>query len=186
MVAEAKPKLFSVEDYHRMGEAGILAEDDRLELVDGEVVEMSPIGGQHMNCVNLLNRFLSRHCGDDVVVSVQNPIRLGDRSEPQPDIALIRWGAKANRLTVPGPSQVLLVIEVSDTTLPYDRDVKLPLYAGAGIPEAWIFDLQGGAIVRHTEPVGDAFCLAGRAGKGQQLQSIILPGLTLCVDDYFS
>ncbi len=129
---------FTVEEYRKMGEAGIFSEDDRVELIDGEVVEMAPIGGRHVESVIRLNRLLScwaldtREAG--LFVSVQNPLALSGYGEPQPDLILVR--RREGRSGVPVPEEVLLVVEVADTSLVYDRDRKLPLYAEAGIPEA--------------------------------------------------
>jgi Uma2 family endonuclease len=130
---EVKRRRFTVHDYHRMGEAGILHEDDRVELIEGEIVEMAAIGTRHFSCVNRLNRLLVMSVGDEAVISVQNPVRLNEHTELQPDLAVIR--ARDYRESLPEPDDVLLLIEVSDTTLAYDRGVKLPLYAKAGITE---------------------------------------------------
>src|SRR5215204_7706797 len=135
-----------------MGEAGILHEDDRVELIEGEIVEMAAIGTRHFSCVNRLTRMLVMGVGDAAVVSVQNPVRLNEHTEPQPDITVIR--PRDYTESLPLPEDVLLLIEVSDTTLVYDRKVKLPLYARAGIREVWIVDLAGEVIERHTGPSG--------------------------------
>ena len=133
---------FTVHDYHRMGEAGILHEDDRVELIEGELVEMAAIGTRHFSCVNGLTRMLVRGVGDEAIVSVQNPVRLDEHSEPQPDLTVLRM--RDYRESLPVPEDVLLLIEVSDPTLAYDRGVKLPLYARSGIREVWIVDLGRG------------------------------------------
>ena len=135
---------FTVEEYHRMGEAGIFSEDDRVELIGGAVVEMAPIGSRHMQSVARLNRVLSRwtfESPDDAAlfVSVQNPLVLFGKEEPQPDLVLLRRSAE--RSDAFSSDEALLVVEVADTSLRYDRETKLPLYAAAGIPEAWIVDL---------------------------------------------
>jgi len=178
---EVKRWRFTVHDYHLMGEAGILHEDDRVELIEGEVVDMTPIGGRHASCVRELNRLLGKTVGDEMRVDVQNPIRLGEHSEPQPDLAVIRAHKYAELL--PGPEDVLLLIEVSDTTLAYDRNVKLPLYARAGIREVWIVDLPGETVERHTDASGDGYRSIKRARRGETLESVALPGLALAVDD---
>ena len=134
-----------------MGEAGILREGERVELIEGEIVKMNPLGGRHIRCVNELNWLLGQHIRDERIrVSVQNPVRLNGGLEPQPDLAVLRAGDYAD--SPPGPEDVLLVIEVSDTTLGYDRNVKLPLYARAGIGEAWIVDLPNNVVERHNDP----------------------------------
>ena len=172
---------FTVHDYHRMGEAGILREDDRGELLEGEVVEMTAIGIRYFSCVNRLNRLLVMNVGDEAIVSVQNPVRLNEYNEPQPDLTVIR--PRDYRESLPLPDDVLLLIEVSDTTLAYDRGVKLPLYARAGIREVWIVDLPGETIGRHTDPSGDRYRRADRLRRGQMLESTALPGLAPSVDE---
>ena len=174
-------RRFTVHDYHRMGEAGILHEDDRVELIEGEIVEMAAIGTRHFTCVNGLNRLLVRNVGDEAIVSVQNPVRLDQHTEPQPDLAVIR--PRDYRLSLPGPEDVLLLIEVSDTTLAYDRNVKLPLYARAGIQEVWIVDLAGEVIERHNDPSPDGYRSLQRAGRGESIESSALPDLSLTTDD---
>lgn len=173
-------RRFTVDDYHRMAEAGLFSEDDRVELIDGEVVEMTPIGARHAMCVAELTWLLSKALDDRLRVSVQNPIRLGEYGEPQPDLAVLR--ARDYGDTLPGPEDVLLVVEVADTSLAYDREVKLPMYAGAGISEAWIVDLSGESIERHTEPSEKGYKLIARAGRGEQLGSTGLSDLALHAD----
>lgn len=178
---EVKRRLFTVEEYHRMGEAGILHEDDRVELIGGEILEMDAIGSRHFTCVNGLTRLLVRVVGDEAIVSVQNPVRLDGHGEPQPDLAVLKDRDYTDSL--PGPEDVLFVIEVSDTTLRYDRDFKLPLYARAGVLEVWIMNLQGEEIERHVGPSGDGYRHTDRARRGEELASKALPGLTLRADD---
>ena len=172
---------FTVHDYHRMGEAGILHEDDRVELIEGELVEITAIGTRHFSCVNRLNRLLVMHVGDEAVVSVQNPVRLNDYTEPQPDVAVIM--TRDYRESLPMPEDVVLLVEVSDTTLAYDRGIKLPLYARAGIGEIWIVNLPGETIERYTAPSADGYRHADQKDLGQTLESISLPGLTPSVDE---
>jgi Uma2 family endonuclease len=174
-------RRFTVHDYHRMGEAGILHEDDRVELIEGEIVEMAAIGTRHFACVNGLTRLLVRSVGDEAIVSVQNPVRLNERTEPQPDLTVIR--PRDYRLSLPGPEDVLLLIEVSDTTLTYDRGVKLPLYARAGIREVWIVDLSGEVIERHTDPSGYSYRHTERVPRGEWIESSTLPDLALTAED---
>ena len=166
-----------------MGEAGILREEERVELIEGEIVEMNPIGSLHAACVRALTRLLGRNLGDDLLLDVQNPVRLNAGVEPQPDLAVIR--ARDYRESLPGSEDALLVIEVSDTTLGYDRDVKLSLYAKAGIREAWIVDLSNEAIERHNDPSDDGYRRMERAGRRRSLTSEALPNLTLQTDTVF-
>src|SRR5215213_9412762 len=134
-------RSFTVAEYERMGQFGIFSEDDRVELVRGEIIEMSPIGERHAASVNVLDEIVRERLKRTVTVSVQNPIQLDDYSEPQPDIAVLKRRDDFYRHAHPRPEDVLVVIEVSDSTLDLDRTVKLPLYAAAGIPEAWVVNL---------------------------------------------
>ncbi len=133
---------FTVEDYHKMAEVDILGEDDRVELIDGEIIEMAPIGRLHAVCVVRLTDLFGETLRRRAIVWAQNPIGLGERSEPQPDLALLRWRPNFYADADPRPEDVLLIIEVADTSLAYDRDIKVPLYARAGIPEVWLVDLN--------------------------------------------
>lgn len=160
-----------------MGEAGILRDDERVELIHGEVVEMNPIGSRHAACVNELNWLVSSQLGSEFRVGVQNPVRLDGGLEPQPDLAVVR--ARDYRGSLPGPEDVLLLIEVADTSLAYDRGVKLTTYAEAGIREVWIVDLTGGTVERHTNPAGDSYRLTARVGRKESLRSDVLPELVL-------
>ena len=177
---EVVRRRFTVHDYHRMGEAGILHEDDRVELIEGEIVEMAAIGTRHFTCVNGLTRLLVRSVGDAAIVSVQNPVRLDEHTEPQPDLTVLR--VRDYRESLPMPEDVLLLIEVSDTTLSYDRGMKLPLYARAGIREVWIVDLPGEVIECHTDPSGDVYRSLERARRGEKIESVALPELAFRVD----
>ncbi|MDQ3238694.1 MAG: Uma2 family endonuclease [Actinomycetota bacterium] len=177
---EVTRRHFDVHEYHRMAEVGILHEDDRVELIEGEIVEMAAIGTRHFTCVNGLNKLLVISVGDEAIVSVQNPVRLDENNEPQPDLAVIR--ARDYRVSLPGPEDVRLLIEVSDTILAYARNVKLPLYAQAGIPEVWIVDLTGEIIERHTEPSGSDYRHTEKVRRGETFQSAALSGLTLRAD----
>jgi Uma2 family endonuclease len=170
---------FTIADYELMGQAGILNEDDRVELIDGEIIIMSPIGPRHALCVAFLTRQLAKQTPDDTLIFVQSPVHLPDHSEPQPDLALVR-GLSGQSL--PTPANVVLLIEVSDSTLAYDRDVKFPLYAAAGIPEAWLVDLAAGRIERHTEPGATGYRAIIRAERGDTIASTTFPTLAIAVD----
>ena len=172
---------FTVDEFERMIEAGVLAEDARVELIRGEIVEMSPIGGRHIACVARSTSLLARQTGPDVWVSVQSAIRLPEDGEPQPDIVLLRSTYRAP--TPPSPVDIVLVIEVADSSLHHDRNAKLPLYAEAGIPEAWIFDLLHDQIERHTEPHEGRYRQVAVAGRGQALSSAVAPTVTFEVDE---
>jgi Uma2 family endonuclease len=146
--------LISVDAFHRMGEAGILGRADRVELIDGEIIDMSPIGALHAAIVDLVSRHFSRHAGESVFIRCQNPLRLGDISEPAPDIAILRPRADFYTTAHPGPADVLLVIEVADTSLAYDLGTKVPLYARHGIPEVWVIDAATRRTSVFRQPAG--------------------------------
>ncbi len=181
MTTEPAHRRFTVNEYHRMAETGILPEDERVELIDGEIIEMAPIGGRHVVCVSRLNRLLVQHMGDDATVNIQSPIQLGEDEEPEPDVAVVRARNYGDEL--PTSSDVLLLIEVADTSLAFDRGTKLPLYARSGIPEAWLVDLRAQAIERHTNPSRDGYGVALRAGLGEKIESTVVPGLVISADD---
>lgn len=148
-----RPHLLTVHDYYRMAEVGLLSPDDRVELIEGEIIEMPPIGDRHADVVRVLTKRLIRAIGDAAEVSAQLPVRLSLRSEPQPDFAIIK--AKQGRSRKhPVPSDVVLLIEVSDSTLRYDLGKRASLYAAHGIPEYWVFDLQHDRVWRHHKPRG--------------------------------
>jgi Uma2 family endonuclease len=172
---------FTVDEYERMGEAGILTEDSRVELICGDIVAMSPIGARHASCVTRLIQLLVRRALKDILVTAQNPVRLSGDSEPQPDLMLMRDGDYDEIL--PGPSDVFVVIEVSDSTRDFDRDTKLPIYAAAGIPEAWIVDLVADRIERYTMAGPDGYQMMLRSLRGGAVESIVIPSLKIPVDD---
>ncbi len=175
-------RRFTVDEYHRMAEAGILSEDDRVELIDGEIVEMVPIGSRHAACVDRLNRIFSELLERRAIVRVQNPIRLGRHSEPQPDIALLRPRADFYASAHPGPADVLLVVEVADTSSDIDREVKLSLYARAGVLEAWLVDLSKEIIEVHRNPSPDKYGSIQQVTRLQTLSPQAFPDAGLPVD----
>ncbi len=182
MSVQLQRRWFSVDDYYRMLEAGILTEDDRVELIEGEVIRMSPIGKFHASCVNRLNAMLGRLVGRSAIVSVQNPVRLNDFSEPQPDIALLKPRDDFYSSAHPTADDVLLIIEVADTTAQYDRMVKIPLYALSGIPEVWLVDLGRDLIEVYARPSGGRYQEFREAKRGETLTLSSLPKLHIGVE----
>jgi Uma2 family endonuclease len=174
---------FTVEEYYRMAEAGILGEDDRVELLDGEIVQMSPIGSRHAACVARLNRKFTRALGERAIVQVQNPLRLSQRSEPQPDLCLLRPRPDYYAGAHPGPGDALLVVEVADTSLEFDRDVKLPLYARAGVPEVWLVDLEGEQVHVFCEPARGSYLSVCELVAGDELVPRALPEFRVPVQE---
>jgi Uma2 family endonuclease len=182
-VAAARHR-FTTQEYRRMALAGILSEDSPVELIDGEIVEMSPVGSQHVALVNRLDDLLhERLPRTSFIVQVQSPVILDDHYEPEPDIAVLRYRADYYAQALAGPADVLLLVEVADSSLPFDLDVKLPIYACAGIPEVWIVDLDGGRIERYSSPTADGYGQNASAGHGATLASATLPTLMIQVDE---
>jgi Uma2 family endonuclease len=176
-------RRFTVEDYYRMADAGILTEDDRVELLDGEVVDTTPIGSRHAACVGRLNRLLTGALGDRAIVRVQNPIRLDRRSEPQPDLAVLRCRDDFYAAGHPEPADVFLVIEVAETSVDTDRAVKVPLYARAGVPAVWLVILPQSRVVSYRTPAGDHYGHTGEFARGQRIHVEEWPDVSLAVDD---
>ena len=174
---------FSVEDYHRMAQAGILGEDDRVELIDGEIVDMAPIGPRHAASVDRLVRLLWRGLEDRAIVRVQSPVRLGEHSEPQPDVALLRPRADYYASAHPTAAEVLLVVEVAETSADYDRQVKVPLYARHGVGEVWLVDLERGQVEVYRRPGGGGYGEVVVLGRGERVSPGAFPELSLAVDD---
>ena len=173
---------FTVDAYQRLAELGVLREDDRVELIDGQVVEMSPIGGPHASCVRRLNHLFGRHRLEGAMIDVQNPVVLDDHSAPQPDLALLKLRPDGYP-EHPRATDTLLIIEVADTSLAYDRDVKMALYARAGIPEAWLVDLPADRIDVYRDPVGGQYATVRSVSRGAVLTALHFPDVTLGVDE---
>jgi Uma2 family endonuclease len=174
-------RLFTVAEFHRMAEVGIFSEDDRVELLDGEIVEMTPIGSRHAAIVNRLNRLLSRRLGERAVVSIQNPIRVGEHSEPQPDVVLLKPRADFYAAAHPGPEDVLLLVEVAESSAEVDRAVKLPLYAAAGVAEVWLVDLAGERVEVYREPAAGGYQQTLTLARGDVVSPQAFPDLRLGV-----
>ena len=176
-----KQRLFTAEEYHALAEAGILTENDRVELIDGQIITMSPIGNGHLHCVNRLTRlFATRLYQDDppdAVVSVQNPVRLNDYREPEPDVVLLRPGMDQGR--VPIASDVLLLVEVADVTLAFDREVKLPRYAAAGVSEVWIVALEEDQVDVYRQPGPEGYATRVVLERGEEATIEALPDVGL-------
>lgn len=181
MPATVTTRRFTVDEYHRMAEAGVFHPFERVELIEGEIVQMAAIRSRHAECVDRLNRLLVRGIGDDATVRVQNPIRLNDRSEPEPDIAVVRRRPEGYADRHPRREEVRLVVEVSDATLALDREVKLPLYAAAGIPECWIVDLVADRIDVHRSPERGAYARTEARRRGEAIPFPSLADLRLRV-----
>jgi Uma2 family endonuclease len=172
-------RRFTAAEYHRMAEAGILRYKERVELIEGEIVDMTPIGRRHMACVDRLNRFFVQGVGDEAIVRVQGSLRLHEHSEPQPDLVILRPRADFYAADDAGPADTLLIVEVADTSEHYDRQVKVPLYARAGIPEVWLVDLTAARISTYRRPDATGYAQAIVASGTDELSPLALPELAL-------
>lgn len=173
----------NMDDYYRMADAGILGEEDRIELIDGELIDMAPIGQGHIATVNSLNRALVMACGEKAIVSVQNSVGLDRLNVPQPDFAVFRpradFYATGER---PGPSDILLLVEVANSSPRYDRTVKLPLYARAGIAELWIVDLNRRLLDASRRPSGSEYAETATHRPGEHLTLAAAPDISVRLD----
>lgn len=165
-----------------MVQAGILREDDRVELLEGEILEMAPIGSRHAACVARLTALFARAQARGIVW-VHNPIHLSERSEPQPDLALLRPRPDFYAQAHPGPGDIFIVVEVAETSVEVDRDVKVPLYARAGIPEVWLVDLAGGCVQVFQEPTAQGYQEVRLVRRGDSLAPRGFPDLDLTAHD---
>ena len=178
-----QPRKFTVAEYYRMGDVGILKPDERVELIEGELIVMPPIGPGHAWSVALSIPLFSRLAGDRFILQIQNPVQLDDGSEPQPDIMLVRPRAEGYGAAHPTPADVLLVIEVADSSLEYDRQVKAYLYGRSGVPETWVKNLPEDCIERFTEPGPDGYAQHTVHRRGETLTPASLPDVELAVSD---
>ena len=166
----------TADEYQRLGDAGVLAPEARVELIDGEVIDMAPIGSRHWSVVNRLHRLLQRAVGDTALVSSQSSMRLGSHSEPQPDLALFEPRADFYLGGLPTAAQTLLIVEVADSTARYDREIKLPLYARHGIGELWIVDLEAALFRVYRQPEGERYREASETPSPGLVDIAALPG----------
>jgi Uma2 family endonuclease len=179
-----KRRKLDVAEYLRMGEVGILRDDEPIELIEGQMVEMAPISAPHAAANNVLNRSFVLGVKRRGVVSPRNPVQLDCHNDPRPDLALLRPRDDDYFGHRPRPDDVLLIVEIADASLRYDREVKLPLYARHKVPEVWIVDLPGRLVEVHREPeAGDRYASVTRVGPGEWLEPALLPGVVLAASD---
>ena len=176
-------RKISVEEYHLMGQVGILTKGDRVELIEGEIVAMAPIGTDHLGASNWLARALFKAVGDNGVVSTAHPVRLDNLNEPQSDFAFLRFRADLYRGLMPRSGDVLLAIEIAVSSLRFDRSVKAALYAQHGIPEYWIADLAGRTVEVYREPSADGYRSVTYAKDGETLRPAALPDVAIAVSE---
>ena len=175
-------RRFTVVEYYAMADAGILSGNDRVELLDGDLITMPPIGNWHGGSVKLLANTFPPILQGRAVMAVQDPVRLDEHSEPQPDIMLLQWRDDFYRNGHPSPDDVLLLIEVADSSIEFDRTVKLAAYARAGIPEVWIVARAERRIEAYTEPAGDEYATVRYFGPGETVAPQAFSDITLAVD----
>ena len=183
MSVELQKRPFSVDEYYQMAESGILTESDRVELIEGEIVQMTPIGSRHGACVKKLIKVFTNMIGGEEILSVQDAVRLDEFSEPEPDIALLKERDDFYAESHPGPGDVLLIVEVADASVRYDREVKVPLYAKAGIPEVWLVNLPDKSIETYRKPVESGYAETSILRKGQVLSPTAFSELEIRVEE---
>lgn len=176
-------RLFTVSEYYAMANAGVLADGERVELIDGEIMAMSPIGDEHSASVGVAAHLLVPATSGRANVRIQDHLRLDERNQPEPDIALVKWRGDFYRRRAPGAGDVLLLIEVSDSSLSYDRNVKLPLYARFLIPEVWLANIRARVVEAHSEPMGGKYATARVYRPGETISPAALPDIALPVSE---
>jgi Uma2 family endonuclease len=174
-------RRFTVADYYQMAEAGVFRPGERVELIEGEIVEMTPIGRRHAAVVDRSANGFSRRLGERTIVRVQGPVRLDDGTEPQPDIALLRPKSDYYDSGIPTAADVFLVVEVADSSVEYDRRVKTPLYARAGVPEVWLALIEADHVEVHREPGPTGYRVVRSVRRGESLSPGAFPELVLDV-----
>ncbi|HEY0606670.1 MAG TPA: Uma2 family endonuclease [Herpetosiphonaceae bacterium] len=185
MATAIEQRIFSVADYHRMAEVGILTEADRVELIEGRLIVISPVGSCHAACIKRLNAALSRQTSGHALGSIQDPLQLDDYSEPEPDVALLRPRDDFYATSHPTAEDVLLLIEVADTSEGYDHEEKVPLYARSNIPEVWFVSLAKKRVEVYTEPVAEIYRQVRYVLAGETLTVQQIPNVQLAADDLF-
>lgn len=177
---------FSVADYNRMGEVGILTEDDRVELLDGEIRTMSPVDAKHAAMVKRLSNLINQLIGAKYIIGVQDPIQLHDFSEPLPDISVLRWRDDFYEASHPTPKDVLLVVEVANTSEKYDRNEKLPRYAAASIPEVWLLNTSKQTLWQYSQPIDGDYHQQIEHKRGAILRCQSVPGMEIELNSLFT
>jgi Uma2 family endonuclease len=169
--------LLTVDDYHAMVEAGILREDDRVELIDGQIIDKMPLGPEHIRIVNVLNKLAVVRASDVVEVSIQNSVRLGLYDEPEPDVVLLKPNRDMTR--VPHAEDVLLLVEVADSSVEFDKRIKLPRYAAVGIPEVWIVNIPEKRLECYRNPSLSGYKISRYLSETDEADAQMVPALGL-------
>ena len=183
MRMESARKLFTTDDVLKMAEAGLFGPEERIELIDGEILAMSPVGVRHVHCVNRANAFFGEAFGRAAMVSIQNPVHLNIHNMPQPDVVVFKPRTDFYASGNPTPADVLFLVEVSDSTLRRDRNIKLPRFAASGIPEVWIEDLKHDLILVYRDPEGSQYRTQLTLRRGDSISPLAFPNSTFLVDD---
>jgi len=182
MSVQTQRRLFTVKEYHLMSEAGVFGEDDRVELIEGEIIQMAAIGTRHATCVRRLIRQFRQLPEESAILDVQNPIQLTERTEPQPDVVLLEPRADYYATAHPIPSEVLLLVEVSDSTIDFDRNVKVANYARSGIQEVWLWDLEANCLEVYRDPTENGYTSIQRFERGEIVLPLAFPDFQVSVD----
>ena len=183
MRMESARKLFTADDVLKMAEAGLFGPEERIELIDGEIVEMTPVGDRHMMCVDRATAFMTEAFGRKAIVSIQNGLRLNIHNMPQPDVVVYKRKDDFYGSARPTPADVLFLVEISDSTFRRDRNIKLPRFAAAGIPEVWIEDLKHDLILVFREPENGQYRMQLTLRRGDSISPLAFPNSTFRVDD---
>ena len=183
MAVQLLRQLFTVDQYYKMLEAGILTENKRVELIRGEIIKMSPMGIRHPACVKCLAELFILRLAQTVTVGIQDPVRLNDTSEPQPDVSLLQERPDFYETQKPQPENVFLLIEVSDTTIKYDREIKIPLYAENNIVEVWLVNLNEECLEVYRQPTANGYEIVQTFQRGESVTIQALPNVTFTVDE---
>lgn len=176
-------RLFTVEEYYQMYEAGLFANGERVELIRGEIIKMSPIGRRHAACVIRSSDVLTRKLGNRILLSVQNPLVLDNTSMPEPDIVLLKRKADFYESGLPQSVDVILLIEVADSTIDSDRELKIPVYAEDGIAEVWLIDINHACVEVYRQPTSEGYQELLKYYRGQNLSILAFPDVNIAVDE---
>jgi Uma2 family endonuclease len=182
MSVQTQRRLFTVKEYHLMSEAGVFGDNDRVELIEGEIIQMAAIGTRHASCVKRLIAVFYDLERRRAIIGVQDPIQLTERNEPQPDVVLLQPCADYYATAHPIPSEVLLLVEVSDSTVDFDRDVKVPNYARSGIQEVWLWDLEANCLEVYRNPTANGYTSIQKFERGEIVSPLAFPDFQVSVD----
>ncbi|MEG3941124.1 Uma2 family endonuclease [Microcoleus sp. S36b_A3] len=182
MSVEMQRRLFTVQEYHLMNECGVFGENERVELIEGEIIQMAAIGRRHAARVDRLAEFFGDRVRKRAIIRVQNPISLGSGSEPQPDIALVQRRADFYEESLPNSEDILLLLEVSDSTVNYDRDVKVPNYSRSGIQEVWLWDLEANCLEVYRNPTANGYISVQKFERRETVSPLAFPDFVVSID----